>query len=252
MRCVRLQNCVLVCARVILCRVRRGPRPACRALRAGPLTQRISPPISGAFIGKPPVRGVLSGRLRAARFSFRRLLSLSFAAACAFPDVAHLCPDRNSGLPCTRGLLANAPNCAATLLGMPASIHDRGRAPYYVVAVGYVAAVVTAYFFLAVAWPPGKIRERPSVQICFVLQRCDAAKFYLYIFFYLLLCAVFILEKQLAYLVCSCAFCGTLTNHSEFRNNAQWSVYNLSHRTRANSDTCTLGPYPAGGMFRCF
>lgn len=249
MRCVRLQNCVLVCARVILCAEGRD-QPVVLSV---PGPQRISPPISGAFIGKPPVRGVLSGRLRAARFSFRRLLSLSLAAAAgAFPDVAHLCPDRNSGLPCTRGLLANAPNCAATLLGMPASIHDRGRARYYVVAVGYVAAVVTAYFFLAVAWPPGKIGERLSVQICFVLQRCDAAKFYLYIFFYLLLCAVFILEKQLAYLVCSCAFCGTLTNHSEFRNNAQWSVYNLSHRTRANSDTCTLGPYPAGGMFRCF
>lgn len=155
--CSAPKLCVGVCARYSL---RRGPRPACRALRAGPLTQRISPPISGAFIGKPPVRGVLSGRLRAARFSFRRLLSLSLAAAAgAFPDVAHLCPDRNSGLPCTRGLLANAPNCAATLLGMPASLHDRGRAPYYVVAVGYVAAVVTAYFFLAVAWPPGKIKR---------------------------------------------------------------------------------------------
>lgn len=77
-----------------------SPRPA-----TGPYTTDFTAD-KAALIGKPPVRAarILSGRLLAAALFLpsEGLLSLSFAAAGAFPDVAHLCSDRNSGLPCVR------------------------------------------------------------------------------------------------------------------------------------------------------
>lgn len=74
MRCVRLQNCVFVCARVIHCRPvcaeGRGHLVALSAPGDGPYTTDFTADKSLALIGKPPVRGVriLSGRLRAALF----------------------------------------------------------------------------------------------------------------------------------------------------------------------------------------
>lgn len=98
--------CALFTARRPVCAERaaatqsHSPRPA-----TGPYTTDFTAD-KAALIGKPPVRAarILSGRLLAAALFLpsEGLLSLSFASAGAFPYVAHLCSDRNSGLPCVR------------------------------------------------------------------------------------------------------------------------------------------------------